>query len=49
MIENTVNIIGGIKNGYDISEVIGNSSPLGYFPEMKSIRVIDPDDFSKLY
>jgi len=49
MIDNTVNIIEGIKNGYPIDELLANTNPLGYFREMASIKVLDPDDFSALY
>jgi V-type H+-transporting ATPase subunit d len=49
MIDNTVNIIEGMKNGYPIDELLANTNPIGYFKQMREIKVIDPDDFAELY
>ena len=40
MIDNVVNMIEGIKNKVDTELLMVNSDPLGYFPEMKNIKVI---------
>ena len=39
MIDNIVNMIEGIKNKVDTDMLLSNSDPLGYFPEMKNIKV----------
>eukprot|EP01017_Pseudomicrothorax_dubius_P022737 TRINITY_DN2456_c0_g1_i2.p1 TRINITY_DN2456_c0_g1~~TRINITY_DN2456_c0_g1_i2.p1 ORF type:complete len:386 (-),score=119.40 TRINITY_DN2456_c0_g1_i2:120-1277(-) len=49
MIDNVVNIIEGIKNKVDIDILIANTDPLGYFPEIKSLRLLEADDYSSLY
>lgn len=49
MIDNTVNMIEGSKKGVPIDILIANSDPLGYFPEMKNIKVLEGDDYSALY
>ncbi len=49
MIDNVVNVIEGIKNKADTDELLANTDPLGYFREMSSIKVLDPDDYSGLY
>ena len=48
-IDNVVNIIEGLKNKVDIDLLISNADPLGYFPEMKNIKVLEGDDYSGLY
>ena len=40
MIDNVVNMIEGIKNKVDTDLLMVNSDPLGFFPEMKNIKVI---------
>lgn len=49
MIENVVNIIEGLKNKVDIESLLANADPLGYFPELRSIKVLDGDDYTGLY
>lgn len=49
MIDNVVNIIEGLKNKVDIDTLLANSDPLGYFPELRSIKVLEGDDYSGLY
>jgi V-type H+-transporting ATPase subunit d len=49
MIDNVVNIIEGLKNKVDIETLLANSDPLGYFPEMRSIKVLEGDDYTGLY
>lgn len=49
MIDNVVNIIEGLKNKVDIENLLTNADPLGYFPEMRSIKVLDGDDYTGLY
>lgn len=39
MIDNVVNMIEGIKNKVDPDLLLANLDPLGYFPEIKNIRV----------
>lgn len=48
-IDNVVNIIEGLKNKIDIDLLISNADPLGYFPEMRNIKVLEGDDYSGLY
>ncbi len=49
MIDNTVNLIEGIKNKIKIDDLLANTDPLGYFKEQASIKVLDPNDYSGLY
>ena len=49
MIDNVVNMIEGIKNKFDTELLMVNSDPLGYFPEMKNIKVLEGEDYSGLY
>lgn len=49
MIENVVNIIEGLKNKVEIDTLLANADPLGYFPEMRSIKVLEGDDYTGLY
>lgn len=49
MIDNVVNIIEGIKNRVDADLLLANADPLGYFPEMKNIKVLEGDDYTGLY
>ena len=49
MIENVVNMIEGIKNKVDPDMLLASTDPLGYFPEMKNIKVLEGDDYSSLY
>jgi len=61
MIDNAVNMIAGLKNiknlqsslaqeGRDPFEnILENADPLGYFPEMKSIKTVEDNDYSDLY
>jgi len=46
MIENVVNMIEGIKNNVDPSALLASTDPLGYFPEMKNIKVLEGDDYA---
>lgn len=39
-IDNVVNIIEGLKNKVDIELLINNIDPLGYFPEIRNIKVL---------
>jgi len=48
-IDNTVNMIEGSKKAVQNEVLIANSDPLGYFPEMKNIKVLEGDDYSGLY
>ena len=38
-LDNVVNIIEGLKNKVDIELLMNNIDPLGYFPEMRNIKV----------
>jgi len=48
MIDNVVNIIEGLKNKVDSDVLLANTDPLGYFPEMKNIKVLEGDDYTGL-
>ncbi len=48
-IDNVVNIIEGLKNKVDIEVLLNNIDPLGYFPEIRNIKVLEGDDYSGLY
>ena len=48
-IDNVVNVIEGLKNKVDIDVLINNADPLGYFPEIRNIKVLEGDDYSGLY
>jgi len=49
MIDNTVNMIEGSKKAVPNDVLIANSDPIGYFPEMKNIKVLEGDDYTGLY
>jgi V-type H+-transporting ATPase subunit d len=49
MIDNVVNMIEGLKNKVDGDVLLANADPLGYFPEMKNIKVLEGDDYTSLY
>ncbi len=49
MIDNVVNMIEGIKNKVDGDLLLANLDPLGVFPEIKNIKVMEGDDYSGLY
>jgi len=49
MIDNVVNMIEGLKNKIDIEILLSNIDPLGWFPEIKNIKVLEGDDYSSLY
>jgi V-type H+-transporting ATPase subunit d len=49
MIDNVVNMIEGIKNKVDHDVLVANLDPLGYFPEVKNMKIADGDDYSYLY
>jgi V-type H+-transporting ATPase subunit d len=40
MIDNVVNMIEGLKNKVDIEVLLANIDPLGWFPEIRNIKVI---------
>ena len=48
-LDNVVNIIEGLKNKVDIQLLMNNIDPLGYFPQMRNIKVLQGDDYSGLY
>lgn len=49
MIDNVVNVIEGIKNKVDTEILFSNIDPLGYFPEIKNMKIVDADDYGTLY
>jgi len=49
MIDNVVNMIEGLKNKVDIEVLLANIDPLGWFPEIRNIKVLEGDDYSSLY
>jgi V-type H+-transporting ATPase subunit d len=46
MIDNVVNIVEGLKNKVDSKMLLANADPLGYFPEMPNIKVLEGDDYT---
>lgn len=48
-IDNVVNLIEGLKNRVDYEILMANIDPLGYFPEIRNIKVLEGDDYSGLY
>lgn len=48
MIDNLVNIIQGLRNNTPSQRLMANLDPLGFFDELKTIKV-ESDDFSTLY
>lgn len=48
-LDNVVNIIEGLKNKVDIELLMNNIDPIGYFPEMRNIKVLEGDDYTGLY
>jgi V-type H+-transporting ATPase subunit d len=48
-IDNVVNLIEGLKNKVESEILINNIDPLGYFPEIRNIKVLEGDDYSGLY
>lgn len=48
MIDNVVNVIEGVKNNVDIEILLKRADPLGDFPELKNIRMVD-EDYDSLY
>lgn len=49
MIDNVVNMIEGLKNKVDIEILLANIDPLGWFPEIRNIKVLEGDDYTSLY
>jgi V-type H+-transporting ATPase subunit d len=49
MIDNVVNMIEGLKNKVDLDVLLANIDPLGWFPEIKNIKVLEGDDYTGLY
>lgn len=49
MIDNTIFMIEGVKNKAPPETLFLNMNPLGFYSEMKNIKVMDGDDFSSLY
>jgi len=49
MVDNVVNMIEGIKNKVDPDILIANLDPLGYFPEIANMKIVDADDYGTLY
>lgn len=49
MIDNVVNVIEGVKNNVDVEVLLKRADPLGDFPELKNIRMVDGDDYGQLY
>jgi len=41
MIDNVVNMIEGLKNKVDTDVLLAGADPLGYFPEMKNIKMLE--------
>lgn len=48
-IDNVVNYIEGVKNKVDTKLLESNADPLGYYPELSNVKVLEGDDYSGLY
>jgi V-type H+-transporting ATPase subunit d len=48
-IDNVVNYIEGVKNKIDTKLLENNADPLGWYPELSNIKVLEGDDYSGLY
>lgn len=48
MIDNVINMIEGLKNNENknLANLMANTDPLGYFPEMKNIKILEGDDYA---
>ena len=49
MIDNVVNVIEGVKNNVDVEILLKWADPLGDFPELKNIWMVDEENYSALY
>jgi V-type H+-transporting ATPase subunit d len=49
MIENTVNIIEGIKNKVDFEQLLKRANPLGEFPGMRTIKAAESENYANVY
>lgn len=49
MIDNVVNVIEGVKNNVDVEILLKWADPLGDFPELKNIRMVDDENYTALY
>ena len=48
-IDNIVNIIEGVKSKVDLDLLFKRNDPLGEFPEMKHVKVVEGEDYTDLY
>ena len=48
MIDNLLNIVQGLRTNTPIERLEANTHPLGFFPELKAIKV-ESDDFNAMY
>jgi V-type H+-transporting ATPase subunit d len=48
MIDNLLNIVQGLRTNTPIERLEANTNPLGFFPELKAIKV-ESDDFNAMY
>ena len=48
-IDNVVGMIEGLKNDQPLDILLKGCDPLGYFPELKTIRSVEKDDYAGLY
>lgn len=48
MIDNLVNIVQGLRTNTPVERLEANADPLGFFPELKTIKV-ESDDLNSLY
>ena len=48
MIDNLVNIVQGLRTNASIERLEANADPIGFFPELKTIKV-ESDDLTSLY
>jgi len=49
MIDNVIYIIEGLKEKQNLEELLKKSNPIGDFPELKTIRMVEGDDYADLY
>lgn len=48
MIDNLLNIVQGLRTNTPIERLEANTNPLGFFPELKAIKV-ESEDFNAMY
>ena len=49
MIDNVIYIIEGLKEKQNLEDLLKKANPIGEFPELKTIRMVEGDDYADLY